>query len=346
MVDGDLTSSAGSPNPSGRPSLLVLSNRSAYRLVSYGTVIDFEDAICARANADLLDAPAYSRRARLRAALRWGDRTFRPVAPPRDEYDLCVLVAMNPGWVSTLRHVDRVRERCKTIVVYVFDGWKADEAQLRRNRREWALCDLVYVSFPGAVDTFSRHLSCPVEYLPQAASAARFHPLRVERPIDVLSVGRRLGAAHALIREIARRHDLFYHYSESEAPDVIDLIESRELLARLCQSARSQICWPVEETNPNRRDEGSPITSRWFEAAACGSVVLGRAPSASDFPELFPYERFVIELDSGDPVGFERTLLSALNDQVDWLARRELAEFVRAKHSWEARADKIIGYVP
>lgn len=308
-------------------------------------MIDFEDALCGRADADLVHAPSYSRRARLRAALRWRDRTFRPVSPPRDEYDLCVLVAMNPGWVSTLRYIDHVRERCKTIVVYVFDAWNADEDLLRRNRRAWALCDLVYVSFPWTVDTFSRHLPCPVEYLPQAASAARFQPWRDERPIDVLSVGRRLGAAHALIREIAQRHDLFYHYSESEAPDVIDLLESRELLARLCQSARSQICWPAEETNPNRRGEGSPVTSRWFEAAACGSVVLGRSPGASDFHELFPYERFVIELDPGDPVGFERTLLSALDDQVDWLARRDLADYVRAKHSWEARANKIIGDV-
>jgi Glycosyl transferases group 1 len=342
-VNGDLTGSAGSPKSSGLPSLLVPSNRSTYRLVSYGTVVDFEDAICALADADLVEAPGYSRRARIRAALRPADKTFRPVIPPRDEYDLCFFVAMNPGWISSLRYIDRLRERCKRIVVYVFDTWQGDAAWLRRNRREWALCDLVYVSFPWAVDTFSRHLRCAVEYLPQAASAARFYPWRENRPIEILSVGRRLRPAHLLIRDIAKRHDLFYHYSESEAPDAIDLVESRELLARLCQSARSQICWPVEETNPNRRGEGSPVTSRWFEAAACGSVVLGRPPRARDFQDLFPYERFVVELDPRDPREFERRLLAALDDEVDWSARRDLAEFIRARHSWEARSERIIG---
>jgi hypothetical protein len=47
-----------------------VSNRSAYRLVSYGRVIGFEDASAVVLDADLLDAPAYSRRARPRAAFR------------------------------------------------------------------------------------------------------------------------------------------------------------------------------------------------------------------------------------------------------------------------------------
>lgn len=328
-----------------RPAVLIPTNRSSYRLVSYGAVLDFEDAMRDKTDADLVDVPAYSRRARLRAALNPGNRAFASVTTPRDEYDLCFFVAMEPSWITSLRYIEGLREKCKRVVVYVFDAWLENSHWLRRNRREWRLCDLVYVSFPWAVDTYSRHLGCRVEYLAQAASAGRFHPFRRERPIHVLSVGRRHAQAHAVILEVAQKHDLFYHYSEAVAPRPIDPIESQQLLARLCQSAKSQACWPVELTNHGRPSEGSPITVRWFEAAACGSIVFGSRPRAPDFDEIFPYERFVLELNPSRPDEFERKVLSALEDETDWDARQHLARYVRSRHSWEARCDAILNDV-
>jgi hypothetical protein len=198
-MNGDLIGSAGSLKSDDKPAVLIPTNRSAYRLVSYGSVIDFEDAMRERTDADLVDVPAYSRRARLRAALSPGDRTFRRVPTPRDRYDLCFFVAMEPSWIPSLRYIEGLREKCDRVVIYVFDAWLANVHWLRRNRREWDLCDLVYVSFPWAVEAYSRHLRARVEYLPQAASAARFHPEREERPIQILSIGRRLALAHSLL---------------------------------------------------------------------------------------------------------------------------------------------------
>jgi Glycosyl transferases group 1 len=311
--------------------------------VSYGTVVDFEDAMRERTDSDLVHVPSYSRRRRLRSAVTPKDQTFAPVPTPREKYDLCFFVAMEPSWISSLHYVERLREKCSRIVVYIFDSWLANAHWLKRNRRAWSFCDLVYVSFPWTVDAYARRLSCPVEYLPQAARASRFHSSRQERPIDILSIGRRLAEGHSLIREISRRHDLFYYYSESDAPLAINLIESQELLSRLCQSARSQACWPVELTNPERSREGSAITARWFEAASCGSVVVGARPRAEEFSEIFPYDRFVLEMNLERPDEFERGLLSLFDDRADWEARRELSEFVRSHHSWEARCDKILG---
>jgi hypothetical protein len=342
-MNDDLIGSGGFPKSTGaQPTVLIPTNRSTYRLVSYGSVIDFEDAMRERTDADLVDIPAHSRRAWLRAMLKPNDRTFSPVPTPREKYDLCFFVAMDPSWVPSLRYIEGLREKCERVVVYVFDAWLANAHWLRRNRREWGLCDLVYVSFPWAVETYSRHLSCPVEYLPQAALAARFHPSRQERPIDILSVGRRLAPAHSVIFEIAQKHDLFYHFSEAMAQQSVDLVESQQLLGRLCQSARSQVCWPVEMTRRDRKGEGSPITVRWFEAAACGSIVFGARPSAAEFADIFPYEDFVVQLDYRRPAEFERTLVSALGDEADWLARQQLAQYVRARHSWEARCDMIL----
>jgi hypothetical protein len=324
------------------PTVLIPTNRSSYRLVSFGAVMDFEDTMKERTDADLVHVPAYSRRARLRAALRPQDDTFKTVGTPRDAYDLCFFVAMEPSWISSLRYIEGLREKCNRIVVYVFDAWLANEQWLLRNRREWDLCDVAYVSFPWAAEPYSRHLRGPVEYMPQAARASRFHAGRSQRPIDVLSLGRRRADAPALILELAVRSDLFYYYSETDAPEAIDLCESQQLLARLCQSARSQVCWPAEMTKAGRTHEGSPITVRWFEAAACGSIVFGARPNAADFGEIFPYDRFVVELDPSRRDDFEQRFFSALSDDDDWSDRQALASHVREQHSWEARCDQLL----
>ena len=323
-----------------RPTVLIPTSRSHHRLVSYGVVMEFEDAMRERADADLIDVHAYSRRRRLHGALR-GQFALPKVVPPREQYDLCFLAAMDGTWISSLGSIDRLRERCRRIVVYVFDAWLADVRWLRRYRREWRLCDTIYVSFPWAVDAYARELGRDVEYLPQAARAERFHPERAARPIDVLSVGRRFQGAHALLLDLAARRDLFYFYQEAVRPQAIDLRESQLLLARLCQSAKAQVSWPVELTNPARRSEGSAITARWFEAAACASIVFGREPADEEFRRLFPYDDFVLELDPEDEHGFERRVLEAL-EAYDREPRLELAEHVRTHHSWERRCETIL----
>jgi hypothetical protein len=324
------------------PAVLIPTNRSSYKLVSFGAVMDFEDAMKDRTGADVVEVPAYSRRARLRSALRPHDETFAKVETPRDAYDLCFFVAMEPSWISSLRYLEGLREKCRRIVVYIFDAWIANADWLTRNRREWDSCDVVYVSFPWALGSYAELLRSRVEYLPQAALASRFHPSRSSRPIDVLSVGRRREDVHGLIFDLAKRNDLFYYFSETVAPQAIDLRQSQELLGRLCQSARSQVCWPVDQTDSGRPREGSPITARWFEAAACGSVVFGARPQAPDFAAIFPYDRFVVQLDPSRPAEFARTLCSALEDDVDWRERQSLAAHIRACHSWEARCDQLL----
>jgi hypothetical protein len=324
-------------------SVLIPTSRSQFRLVSYVTVIAVEDAMRSVADVDLVDVPQYSRRGRVRELA--GGRLREPrVTAPREHYDLGFFVAMDATWIASLRFVEGLRERCGRVVAYVFDAWLSDLKYVRRYRRQWNLCDTVYISYPWALDAYARELDCEVVYLPQAASAAHFHPNRVDRAIDILSIGRRLPEAHALFLELARRHDLFYHYSEARAPVAYDHSDSQLLLDRLCQSAKAQVCWPVELTTP-RRGEGAPVTVRWFEAAACASVVLGGRPAAPDFDELFPYPNFVVELDPRDPREFERRVLAALRSD-DRRERVELAEHVRTHHSWEARCETMLGTRP
>jgi hypothetical protein len=333
------TASARGARNLERIRVLIPTSRHVYRLVSYGMVVDFEDAVARTSDADLVPVPLRSRRTRVASLIR--GRPQRPAEAPRSSYDLCLLVAMGAGWLPSLRCIRDLRRVSERVAVYLFDSWVGDLPRIAAMTRVWSLVDDLFVSFRHALEPYSERLPCRVHYLPQAIDARWFHPYRTERPIDVLSVGRRQPEVHRRLLELSRERDLFYYYQTHAAPQAIDLAENQELLGRLCQSSRVHVSWSVDRTNPARAGEGAAITARWFESAACGAAVIGSAPRTEEFLRLFPYEGFVRELDRGAPSATEAVLYAALADWNDDQLR-VLADHVRRAHTWEVRWREIL----
>jgi Glycosyl transferases group 1 len=319
--------------------VLIPTSRHLYRLVSYGMVIDFENAVAKASDADFVAVPMYSRRAQVQDVL--GGNLRRSVRAPRSRYDVCLLVAMNAYWLPSIQYVRNLRTIADRVVVYLFDSWTSDLAKLRTLDRVWSLVDELFVSFSHSVEEYAAHLPCRLHYLPQAIEPRWFHTQRRAKPIDVLSVGRRLPMVHHALLELSRSRDLFYFYQTHVAPQAIDLSENQELLGRLCRSARVHVSWSVDRTNPERLSEKGAITARWFESAASGAVVIGSAPATQEFQRLFPYPGFVRELDA-DPARTEEALDAALDDRCED-ERLALAEHVRRTHTWAGRWHEILG---
>jgi Glycosyl transferases group 1 len=323
--------------------VLIPTNRDHFRRLSYGSALHFEDAVAEMSDADLLPVALPTRRARL-AALKEG-RLLRPVEPPRPKYDICLFVTLDPWWMPSLSQVEGLRDVADRVVVYLYDSWLAHINLLRgRHRRVWSMVDHLFVSFAHSRDAYAAVLDCPVHYLPQAVPEDLFHPYRRDRPIDILSFGRRDPTLHRQLLGLARREDLFYYFrlfQRACLPEAKDLRDSQELLGRLCQSSGVQIHWSVESTDAARAEQGSPITARWFEAAASGAVVVGRQPKSPEFGRLFPYEGFVREVDPRNRVETERVVLEAISEREDRAERVALAEHVRTQHTWKARWREI-----
>jgi hypothetical protein len=333
-------------NASARPldvsrlRVLIPSSRRVHHLVSYGTVLDFEDAVAAASDTDIVSVPLYSRRVHLRQMLC--GRRLETVTPPRSRYDVCLLVAMAPYWVPSLRYIRHLRQRATRVIVYLYDAWLADLPTVQAQRSAWDDVDELFVSFPHVVSAYSAALRRPVHYLPQAIDPGWFRPYRRERPIDVLSVGRRLPHVHTELLQLSRRRDWFYIYQDVYRPHAIDLRESQSLHGRLCQSARAQVSWSVEHTRPDLVAESGAVTLRWFEAAASGSVVVGKAPPTDEFARLFPDVGFVHDLSpTASTADVEVVLDDALRDgRAD--ERRMLAEYVCTAHTWNARWRELV----
>ncbi len=65
-----MTSAPAESDPSlKRLRVLIATSRHIYRLVSYGMILDFEDAVVAASDVDLLPVPLYSRRAQIQGLL-------------------------------------------------------------------------------------------------------------------------------------------------------------------------------------------------------------------------------------------------------------------------------------
>jgi hypothetical protein len=325
--------------------VLIPTRRSWYRIVSAGAIYDLEEAFRAEADVDLLELPPYT--PRLRARELRHRRIARPVQPPRGGYDLCFFPIFEPSEVAGLKYVAGL-ERCRRVIVYVFDSWLGRLGRRPGRARLWERVDEVIVSFPWAVDAYARATGKPVRYLPQAIDPQRFRPDLAERPIDVLSLGRRVEAVHRGLKEIAQRNDLWYHFSDTRSASAIDLGDSQRLVGELSRRARVQVCWPVEVTHRQeprrgyRAGDPSPITARWFEAAASASVVVGAKPTDAEFDRLFPYDGFVRELDPQPGAALEPAVLDAVRSCADDDERLALAEHVRAHHSWAARCRAVL----
>jgi hypothetical protein len=101
---------------------------------------------------------------------------------------------------------------------------------------------------------------------------------------------------------------------------------------------------PVELTSPERAGKLHPITCRWFEAAAAGTIILGQPPGSKSFLELFPQDfvsRVNISNSEKDIVKQLLTLWDKRSELLDHSARIRMS--MLNDWTWEARVNQILG---
>jgi len=342
--------------PGGGGRVLLLSMRRVSKLVAYCIDYEFEDVFRELTNADRIDVDDHE-------ALEWSRRFYRytrhvtgarrrpgsfagyhtEVKLERD-YELFFPVFNHPHELFALAVVPDWRKRCRIAACFISEAWLQ---QLPHYLLEMlAPFDHVFVAVGHPTEELARVVERPCTYLPLAVDVPRFAPPpgAPERPIDVCNIGRRSQTTHAaLLRLAAAEQRFFYYYDTVEASGldmkqrtfrVQDASEHRLLLASLLQ--RSRYCFAHRGfVNDPRVTQGrDEISSRVYEGAAAGVVMLGEPPRNEAFRQQFDWAEPVI------PVPFDCPDIGRVIAELDAdplrLAeiRRENVRHSALRHDW------------
>ena len=173
-------------------------------------------------------------------------------------------------------------------VLYIFDTFEHQLPSIRRVLQS-AKWDLAITSFHGALSFLESHTQRKWHAVAQGVKLDRFKPVaKSEKLISFTAYGRRLENVHNSIKEYCLQTDKYYEYTTTTSlQSQLDPRENYSQYAWHLAHSFFTFSWPVELTNPQRVLTFSPITCRWFEAAASGTVILGQAPKDSEFNKIF-----------------------------------------------------------
>lgn len=320
---------------------------SRLRGLQYGMLRDFEDEIVRLTGADLVEAPHRSLPRFVSKRLEHGTRYsgLRRVVPKENvelKADVLWCVLMGPenftldlykGWD---RHVG-------TKILYLFDTYDAQLTSIRRVLRatKW---DLTSTAFHGAKPLLEANTQREWQVIRHAVNLERFRPAAIDqRVIGFSAYGRRREKTHRAMIEYCARNGKYYDYTT--AASIQAQLDPREHYAQYAWHLTHSIfnfCWPVEVTNPERINGHSPITCRWFEAAASGNVILGKAPTDPAFAELFGADSVIaVDHNNGDLTGFWDGLWSNRDRHLQAALERRAA--LSHQWRWESRILEILG---
>jgi Glycosyl transferases group 1 len=314
----------------------------------YGMLYDFQAEIARITGAAFVEVPEYARTgiaSRFSIATRYaGLRRFLRRRDFGVATDVLWVVLMGPeeSVLDLYKDWDR---RVGFKILYLFDTMERQVSVIRHLLRSSSKWDCTITSFSGAVRHLENQTQRKWHYVPQGVKLSRFRPAEdTARLIDFCSYGRRLTQIHDSLKKFCETTGRYYDYTttaglraDTKPPDHYGLY------AWHLGHSIFNLSWPVEITNPARVDSFSPITCRWFEAAASGNVVVGKAPRDPGFTELFGPDA-VIEVDAG---------LSGDDLQAVWKnlwenrfihlesARRRYRDYA-PQWSWERRVQDIL----
>ena len=173
-------------------------------------------------------------------------------------------------------------------IVYQFDTLPSQMPTLRAlfSGPQW---NVRVTSFDDAIPMLEAGTGGVWHHADQAVSLQYFEPAAFEQKvIHFSSYGRRDPTVHEALLRFCAARGLYYDYTTHgrghPAAGPIELL--KQFAWHLCHSLFT-VGWPVEVTHPQRAGSLSPITCRWFEAAAAGAVVIGQAPANPRFKQLF-----------------------------------------------------------
>ena len=224
---------------------------------------------------------------------------FDPIVLDQD-YDVCFFVGQFARDLINLRRVRDWRKRSKIAIAFIIETWSS---QLERDRTELAMLDQfdhVFVLNSSSISNMKRYTKTPITFLSTATDClvACPAPNDVERVIDVACIGRRVDLVHDRMLEIAQERDWFYLFDVWGDFRARDWAQLRRANAGVVKRSRYTIVWDpaAERTKSATMGDERALTTRYFEFAAGGSILLGSRSSAPEFATHLDWPDVVVDI--------------------------------------------------
>jgi hypothetical protein len=263
-------------------------------------------------------------------------------------YELYSLVTI-PNW----------RQRCSKAACFINEVWsdRLPEYLLEL----LSAFDHIFIGSSHSVQDVARLTGRPCTYLPLAVDVLRFTPASLDqpRPIEVCNIGRRSPVTHQALLEEAKRQQSLYYYYDTVAASGTDLKdrtfrvdspqEHRLMLATILKHSQFFI---ANRSYVNRHEftqDREEISSRFYEGAAAGTVMIGEAPRTEEFERQFDWPDAVIHLPFDCPdIGRILANLNQDNERLRAIRRNNVRE-AALRHDWLHRIQmmfEVLGLAP
>jgi len=309
------------------PRILLLSFRDVDPAVSRCATFEFEDVVAEVDAVEFAALPAQpcpfprvvsrldAHAPFLTAPLRNDPR------PGRSRYDLLFVWVHSAGELNRAQPLSQYLDLADVTVACVDELWKSDLFQRTGELALLRRFDQLYSPSAGTIQALAELTSRPSHYLPPSIDALRFCPFPANRPreIDVYLMGRRRLELHRALREVTAATNRFYLFDTSGHTAVFDYAEHRERLAELIGRTRYFVVDFAKADWADQIGDQQEFGVRYFEAAAAGAVLIGRAPRTATFQEVFGWRDSVIPI--ADEPGSVRELLDELDRDTERVLR-------------------------
>ncbi|PSB00900.1 glycosyltransferase [Merismopedia glauca] len=263
------------------------------------------------------------------------------------QYDLFFTFLLKTEEIVDLNSIKNWRQKCDRSVCYIAEIWPTNLDLVYRYRHLFQDFDAIFLHNQCCVKQVEEIVGRPCYFLPVGIDAIKFcpYPKLPIRSIDLYSMGRRSPITHQALLELAEKTSFFYVYDTTRTFGVPDHREHRSLLANLIQRSRYFINYKHSVNRGAKLGGAEELSSRLFEGAAGGTIMLGAAPDCDAYREYFDWQDAVIE------IPYECTniaeIIADLEIQAQRLAiaRRKNVVNSLLRHDWVYRWEIILDKV-
>lgn len=268
-----------------------------------------------------------------------------PTSQVEGDFDIAFYACQFPHEIREINCIPHWRERTRKACIFLLESWAYETEKHRAHFRQLDMFDHVFVFNARSVPMIQRHTRATVSYLPTAADTLLLPASRFarERNVDYLCMGRRNNQVHGRMLDICYRNDRFYVFDLWRDMKAKEWASARRQNADMAARARHFLVWaPVRNPDRAAQPREATLTTRYFEGASSGAVMIGSAPQVPEFDGLFRSPEPVVAMPQ-DPEKIEG-FLDGLEENADGLAEIARANRLDAleRHDWAHRWAEVL----